>query len=119
MTTEYNGYANAETLAFQVYAANTRELHDAIRDYAADCLRRVPSMTDQTLGTNIKLAVRTWVDQVANGEPIRNLGWGPSGILPIRPRTLRELVRDVGDLSRLSEDDLGAAWRPEDGDDHA
>lgn len=108
---DHNGYANAETLAFQVFAPNVRELHDAIGDYVADCLRRVPNMTDQTLGVNIILTVRTWVDMARNGEPIRNLGWGPAGVLPIPAAVLLELAETVGRLDRLSDTDLGAAWR--------
>lgn len=107
---EWNGYANRESFMFEVHTANTWSLYREIRDYAADCLRRVPGMTAQTLGANIKLTVRGWVLDAQNGEPAQNYGWGKDGPLDIPRRELLELAEAVGDFSRVNEDELGQGW---------
>jgi hypothetical protein len=105
-----NGYANGETFRFEVETANTFELYVPILAFAAECLRRVPGMTNQTLGVNIKLTVRGWVDMAQRGEPIRNIGW-LEGPVSIRPQTLLALAEHVGDMARISEEDIGESWR--------
>lgn len=105
----WNGYANEQSYMFEVQTANTRDLYEAIRDYAADCLRRVPNMTPQTLGANIKLVVRGWVDDAQNGRPAYSPGWGPDHP-DISRRSLLDLAGQVGDFSRVSEDDIGESW---------
>ena len=112
MTDEtYGGYANQESYDFEVWTANNRELYDAILAYARECLRRVPGMTDQTLGANIKLNVREWVDMARKGEPIRNLGWGDNLPVNVPAKLLLEMADDIGDMSKVNEYDVGESWR--------
>lgn len=87
--TEFGGYANAESFAFEIWTANNQDLYNAILDYARDCLRRVPNMTEQTLGVNIVMAVETWVNDSRNGLPIVNYGWGPQAVCKICSERVR------------------------------
>lgn len=108
---ENGGYVNAETYRFEEFAPNVLSVYTDVRNVAREMLRRVPSMTDQTLGANIKLHVRTWVLDAREGRTLRNYGWADHITVTTSPSVMLELADYVGDLTMLSETDLGASWR--------
>jgi hypothetical protein len=86
---------------FEQWLADHTLVRDTVHDYAADCLRRVPTMTPVTLGHNIRGDLRTLVIMAQDGETLRHIGWGDQITLP--QESLRtELLRMV--------DDLGPNW---------
>ena len=112
MTTHENGgYVNAETYRFEQFAPNVLSLYTDLCNVAREMLRRVPSMTDETLGANIKLHVRSWVYDAREGKAPQNYGWADGYTVTTSPAVLLDLAEYVGDLSRLSETDLGESWR--------
>lgn len=86
---------------FEAWLAEHPLVRDTVRDYAADCLRRLPSMTPQTVGANIRLDLRTLVDMAKEDSVIRHLGWGDQIDLPQEALRI-ELLAMV--------DDLGPDW---------
>jgi len=66
MTNEDAAHATNE---FNMIWQNDQTVYNEVIDYVKDCLRRVPNMTDQTLGLNVKARVFSW----AHGG-----GWGYS-----------------------------------------
>jgi hypothetical protein len=109
---QFGGYSNEETYTFEEHAPNVWELYESIREYAAEMLRHVPTMTPLTLGRNIKDAVRLWVAMARDGEKIRNIGWADHIPVKATREQILALAEDVGDLTRLHETDLGEAWLP-------
>lgn len=114
--TDFSGYPNQATLDFDLWYSNHEPLYRAVNAYAADCLRRVPSMTDQTLGTNVKLVVRGWVHDIDEGKRPWNHGWGENPVTANMSQlvlNLRSMADDIGrdHLPELSEDDLGELVR--------
>lgn len=108
----WSGYASEETLRFEEYAPNVQAIYDALVALGAECLRRVPNMTTQTLGRNIKDNAQGVALMAAEGEPLRFLGWGDAIEIPESSRRAWvELGETVGDWHRLSEEDLGESWR--------
>ncbi len=107
----YSGYRNEATYEFIATTENDRETYELLLAYSAQMLRRVPSMTEQTLGHNIKLTCRSIVHQVRNGEHPSIYGW--ADFLRV-PRAVARLLTELDDrigLEHVSEDDLGASWR--------
>lgn len=101
--------------AFRINWTGDHNLYTAVMHHARMLLRRVPGMTDQTLGRNIRDAVQRWcVDEEA--EP---LGWQETAYT-IDPEVLarmREEVRRAGGFSDVSEDNIGREIRDLMGED--
>lgn len=94
------------TWYFNLHWTNDYSLYHAVLDYSRGLLRRVPSMTDQTLGRNVRDAVQRWCeDGVA--EP---LGWQDRAYT-IKPAVLEMMRREVEDFNRVSEEAVGAEVR--------
>jgi hypothetical protein len=74
---------------------NDQDLYLATLAYARELLRRMPQMSDQTLGRNVKDRVFAW----AFGG-----GWGHDGLWVGRADTFDYFVRreDYGDVSELA-----------------
>jgi len=98
-----HGFANDETYYFILHWKNDEPLYRDVLLYAGECLRRVPDMTDLTLGRNVKDTVRRWV---ADGEVV-GLGWD-EGIdyWPVDPDVLASMAREVGNFDRVSEGEV-------------
>lgn len=96
-----NGYTNHPTWHFVAIMQNDQTLYNAVVRYGYDLLARVPGMTDQTLGRNVKDRVHSW----ANGG-----GWGyPHGHATLRFDTLRHL--DLTVANEVDETEVGEAVR--------
>lgn len=65
------GYANQTTFELIATVENNQELYEAMKAYTRTCLERVPGMTDQTLGMNLRLRLYAW----AAGFTVET-GWG-------------------------------------------
>lgn len=73
---------------------------DTLRDYTAWLLRRLPTMTTQTIGANVRLTIRTLVDMAEKGDTLRHVGWADDLTLPQEP--LRQELLDM--LNQLGPD---------------
>lgn len=114
-----------ETWAFNLHWSNDEALYRAVLRYAAGCLRRVPNMTDQTLGLNVKNEVRRWCED----GYVSDLGWSPVCLdcgarlytgrdhrcpvtrtvqpaLIVSRSVLDMLAEEVGDFSRVNEESV-------------
>lgn len=114
--TDWNGYPNEPTWDFDIWYSNHEPLYRAVNAYAADCLRRVPSMTDQTLGTNVKLVIRGWVHDIDEGKRPWNHGWGENPVSENMNQLVLNLRGMADDITRdhlheLSETDIGELVR--------
>lgn len=110
----FQGYTSQASLDFEQYASNHRPIYDSLRIYAGVCLRRVPSMTDQTLGRNIKDQARIVVEDAMAGEPLRFPGWGDYIVIPAD--SARDWVGlgaavGLGNWPQIGEAELGGIWR--------
>jgi hypothetical protein len=110
----FNGYANQPSLDFETWTANTEVIYHVIENYGRVLLQRVPSMTPQTLGVNIKTEVRTLIDMAQKGEKLRHLGWADHLDLPQEPlrKALLEMAADIGmeNYHLIDEADIGDSW---------
>lgn len=114
-TPTFNGYANQPSLDFELWTANTQVIYETIHAFGTVMLQRVPSMTPQTLGVNIKDNVRTLIDMAQKGERLRFLGWGDQIDLPQRPlaTALLQMAAEIGmeNYHLINEVDIGESWR--------
>lgn len=111
MLTDFGGYANAESYAFEQITANDPDLYHDLLNVAVAMLDRVPSMTDQTLGRNVKDHVLGWLYDIDQGQQPVNRGWADQHRVTSSRTKLLELRAQVGDLRLLNETDLGESWR--------
>lgn len=83
---------------FEQWLAEHPTTRDVMRDYIAWLLRRLPTMTTQTIGANVRLTIRTLVDMAENGEPLRHVGWADDIALPQEPlrQELLAMVEQLG-----------------------
>lgn len=95
MSDHPSGYANQATFDLVVAYNNHEELYRATVAYAGDLLERVPGMTPQTMGRNVKDQLFAW----AFGG-----GWGRDNA-PRFTRELGHLTRD--DYALINEEDIG------------
>lgn len=108
---EHGGFANRESHYFEIFSSNYPDLYEAILGYSQNLLRRVPSMTPQTFGYNIKSEVRMWIEQAMTGKPIYSLGWWDRPI-QVNPKTLIEMANTIGidNYHKISEMDIANSW---------
>jgi hypothetical protein len=101
----YNGFANKESHDFDVIWSNDFALYEAVKSHGQHLLDWLPSMTDQTLGRNIKDGVRAYV---------HGGGWGysdvPEWYRGIPSVKTKENLKSL-DLSKVNEDNFGHAVR--------
>lgn len=94
---------------FSMHWTNDYELYHAVLDHARELLRRVPSMTDQTLGRNLRDAVQRWcVDERADA-----LGWQARdyAVSPAVLRMMREEVERAGGFNEVGEESIAEEVR--------
>lgn len=105
-----HGYANDDSYAFDVVWANDHELYEAIKSHARAMRPVWEVMSNQTLGRNLKDAIRAMVNDG---------GWGwrscPDEFVAVRSKAI--LLLDGIDLNRISEDEFGANIRAALGDE--
>lgn len=100
-TDPYNGYRNQATFEFCSTVDNHEALYYAVRDYARDLLRGLPTMSDQALGRNVRDRVLSW----AFGG-----GWGFDNP-PMFRQALGHWDRDEMASAPLSEEDIAECIR--------
>lgn len=102
------GHGSA-TWYFNLHWTNDYILYHAVLDYSRGLLRRVPSMTDQTLGRNVRDAVQRW----CHDETAQPLGWQdkPYLIDPGVLRMMREEVEQAGGFAAVREESIAAEVR--------
>lgn len=100
----YNGYANEDSYYFDVVWANSQPLYEAIKAHARAMRPVHEVMTNQTLGRNMKDAIRA---MVADG----GYGWRscPDEFVSVRSESIR-LLEGI-DLDRINEEEFGANIR--------
>jgi hypothetical protein len=100
---------NHATWAFSLWWSNDEPLYRNVLAYATECLRRVPNMTDQTLGLNVRIEVQRWC---MDGQATV-LGWGPAKGYAwiVAPSVLDQMAREVGDFSAVDEVAVGESVR--------
>lgn len=100
----YNGYANEDSYYFDMVWANSQGLYEAIKSHAKAMRPVHEVMTNQTLGRNVKDAIRA---TVSDG------GWGwrscPDDFVAVRAESIR-LLAGI-DLDRINEEEFGANIR--------
>jgi hypothetical protein len=95
--------------AFSLHWTNDQELYNAVLDLARVYLRRVPGMTDQTLGRNIRDSVQRWCDERAASP----LGWQEQRY-PVSRSVLEMMDREVkaaGGFHAVNEEDIAEEVR--------
>lgn len=92
----HNGYANYATFKVIAETENDRGTYFALLAYVRELLKGVPDMTEQTIGVNLKLRLRTWAEEPATR---------PKAASPLLLHSLR-MIR----WEHVSEDDLGESW---------
>lgn len=110
------------TEQFNLHWQNDQDFYNAVLDYARAFLRRVPGMTAQTLGLNIRNDVHRWCDE----GYVSALGWDPDAGRPgprtavvqrnqlqrfpgwVMPKGYRPVRSDV--LERMAED-MEGQWQ--------
>lgn len=99
-----HGYANDDSYYFDVVWANDQELYEAIKSHARAMRPVWEVMTDQTLGRNMKDAIRAMVNDG---------GWGwrscPDEFVAVRTEAVR-LLKDIN-LNNINEEEFGANIR--------
>ena len=90
-----HGYANDETYALCATIDNDEALYIACREYVRELLTSVPTMTEQTIGVNLKNRLQAW----AFGG-----GWG----WPDAPRQFNDVLRyfSPSQMAAVNEEDL-------------
>lgn len=99
------------THAFLSETENREGLYFAMASAAAEFLRRVPGMTDQTLGRNMVDLVAGWAHDVEAGHRPRNVGWNDCQPAPLNRQMIREVAGAVGNFRDVREESVGASWR--------
>jgi len=108
----FEDYANYATFRVCVDGWNNEPIYNAILKLTEECLSKVPNMTDQTLGRNIKDAMRRWAQDAVTGTDDRERYPSLVRVEPSPSSTflLRDWHRTVP-LTDINEDDLGAQAR--------
>lgn len=100
----YNGYANYNSYLWDVEWSNNRAIYEAIKSHARAMRPHYEVMTDQTLGRNVKDAVRAAVNDG---------GWGwrscPDEFVAVRSQLIKATQRI--NLDRIEETEFGANVR--------
>lgn len=100
----YNGYANEDSYFFDVVWSNSRPLYEAIKSHAKAMRPVHEVMTHQTLGRNMKDAIRAMVNDG---------GWGwrscPDEFVAVRIESTR-LLEGIN-LDNINEEEFGANIR--------
>lgn len=94
---------------FDMHWVNDQEFYLAVLDHARELLRRVPTMTDQTLGRNVRDAVQRWCME-GKASP---LGWQVRAY-PVSPAVLtmmRSEVEQAGGFNAVSEESVAESVR--------
>lgn len=99
-----NGYANEDSYYFDVVWANSQPLYEAIKSHTRAMRPVWEVMTDQTLGRNVKDAIRA---MVSDG----GYGWRscPDEFVAVRSESIR-LLKDIN-LDNINEEEFGANIR--------
>lgn len=94
---------------FSLHWSNDYALYHAVLDHARELLRRVPSMTDQTLGRNLRDAVQRW----CMDEAAYPLGWQEKAyaIDPAVLRMMRNEVEQAGGFNAVPEEPIAEEVR--------
>jgi hypothetical protein len=103
----YNGWANRETWALNLWLSNDEGLYNITRERVADWLQRYEADAKDAHYAAIRA-----------GEAIKEL-WGEltdpdEGLMSAE--AILSMVREVGSTCRVNWDEIGAAWLPEDDD---
>lgn len=100
----FSGYANEDSYYFDVVWANDQELYEAIKSHAKAMRPHHEVMTHQTLGRNVKDAIRAMVNDG---------GWGyrscPDEFVAVRSKAIR-LLEGIN-LDNINETEFGAKVR--------
>lgn len=96
----YNGYANEDSYLFDVVWSNSQPLYEAIKSHAKAMRPRQEVMTYQTLGRNMKDAIRA---MVSDG----GYGWRscPDEFVSVRTESIR-LLEGIN-LDNINEEEFG------------
>lgn len=86
--------------------SNNQELYHAVLAYGAWVLNRVTTMTDQTLGRNVRDNLQRWADE----GRVSRLGWGPDHYPAVAYGVLRAMDQEV-EWQAVAEAELGADVR--------
>jgi len=94
------------TWAFDLHWSNDEPLYRAVLDYSRELLRRVPTMTQQTLGRNVRDTVQRWC---ADESAMRTTGWQATPYVVDRRvlRMMREEVERSGGFADVDENSVG------------
>lgn len=102
-----------ENETLDMHYSNDQDLYHCVLAYAAWCLKRIPSMSNQTLGRNVRDNLQRWA---AEGRVTR-LGWGPDHYPQVRPEVLATMANEVTWVY-VVEDQLGMDVRESLGLEH-
>lgn len=100
----YNGYANEDSYYFDMVWANSQPLYEAIKAHARAMRPVYDVMTDQTLGRNMKDAIRAMVNDGGYGWPSC-----PDEFVSVRAESIR-LLAGIN-LDNINEKEFGANVR--------
>lgn len=100
----YNGYANEDSYYFDIVWANSQTLYEAIKSHARAMRPHQEVMTHQTLGRNMKDAIRA---MVSDG----GYGWRscPDEFVAVRSESIK-LLEGIN-LDNINEEEFGANIR--------
>jgi phage-related baseplate assembly protein len=107
MTEQYNGWANRETWALNLWLSNDEGLYNMTRERVADAIESLEVEDDEE---RKRYAAR------AASEAVRDLTeelFDPSEEL-MSAENIITILSDIGSLYRVDWDEIGAAWLPED-----
>lgn len=101
MSDEYNGWANRETWALNLWLSNDQGLYEMTRERVADWLRRYPEDAAE-------VTLRAYRAGEAVKELWEELTDPDEGLMTCE--SILQMVRDVGSEYRVNWDEIGAAW---------
>jgi hypothetical protein len=95
-----------ENETLDMHYSNDQDLYHCVLAYAAWCLNRIPSMSNQTLGRNVRDNLERW----ASEGKVTRLGWGPDHYPKVSFTVLRGMGSEV-DWRLIKDPELGADVR--------